>query len=293
MSNWLLTNEVQLQSYLLAGGLLIVAAWETFLPRRAFTVSAGKRWFQQIALVTLGSLLIRACLPFTAISVAILAGERGWGLLNVVDVPSWLSLLVGIVALDAANYAQHRLSHEIPLLWRFHQVHHSDLDVDCGTALRHHPGEAVVSQAFVLAVIATVGVSPVATVLGLTLGIVASLFNHGNVALPRGVDAALRLVVVTPDMHRIHHSVNVSESNRNFANLLPWWDRLFATYQRDPAVDQRQMVTGLATARTPRDVTLSRLLALPFRPLPTDTHPEPRLRNGDATAGPRVAHQEK
>jgi sterol desaturase/sphingolipid hydroxylase (fatty acid hydroxylase superfamily) len=207
-------------------------------------------------------------MPLAAFALAALAEQRGFGLLNVVDAPSWLALLVGVIALDLANYAQHRLAHAVPLLWRFHRIHHCDLDVDCGTSLRHHPGEALVSQAVVLATVVAVGVSPLAVLVGLALAAVASVFNHGNIALPRRVDAALRLLVVTPDMHRIHHSTQPAESNSNFANLLPWWDWLFSTYRRDPHSDQRRMALGLEIARTPRDVTLWKLLLMPFRPLP-------------------------
>jgi len=268
MTRWLLEHQADLQSYLWLAAFGVVAVWETFLPRRAFAVPAGARWIQQLTLVALGSVVIRLCMPLAAFALAALAEQRGFGLLNVVDAPSWLALLVGVVALDLANYAEHRLAHAVPLLWRFHQIHHCDLDVDCGTSLRHHPGEALVSQAVVLATVVAVGVPPLAVLVGLALAAVASVFNHGNIALPRRVDAALRLLVVTPDMHRIHHSTQPAESNSNFANLLPWWDWLFSTYRRDPHSDQRRMALGLEIARTPRDVTLWKLLLMPFRPLP-------------------------
>ena len=272
MTRWLLEHQADLQSYLWLAAFGVVAVWETFLPRRAFAVPDGARWIQQLTLVALGSVVIRICMPLAAFALAALAEQRGFGLLNVVGAPSWLALLVGVIALDLANYAQHRLAHAVPLLWRFHQIHHCDLDVDCGTSLRHHPGEALVSQAVVLATVVAVGVSPLAVLVGLALAAVASVFNHGNIALPRLVDAALRLLVVTPDMHRIHHSTQPAESNSNFANLLPWWDWLFSTYRRDPHSDQRRMALGLEIARTPRDVTLWKLLLMPFRPLPEADH---------------------
>jgi len=285
MTDWLLAHQIGFQSYVLLAGLSMVAVWETFLPRRPFAVSAGPRWFHQIVLVALGAIAIRLCLPLAGVALAVLAEQRGWGLLNRIAVPAWLAIVLGIVAIDFANYAQHRLSHAVPLLWGFHQVHHSYLDVDCGTSIRHHPVEALVSHAFVLAVIATFGVSPVAVVLGLTLGLAASVFNHGNIALPHRVDAVLRFLVVTPDMHSIHHSVSVVESNRNFANLLPCWDRLFSTYRHEPSLGQQRMVVGLSTVRAVRDVTLWKLLALPFRALPSDTNAEARAECAEATAG--------
>jgi sterol desaturase/sphingolipid hydroxylase (fatty acid hydroxylase superfamily) len=272
MTRWLLEHQADLQSYLWLAAFGVVAVWETFLPRRAFAVPARARWLQQQTLVALGSVVIRLCMPLAAFALAALAEQRGFGLLNVVGAPSGLALLVGVIALDLANYAQHRLAHAVPLLWRFHQIHHCDLDVDCGTSLRHHPGEALVSQAVVLATVVVVGVPPLAVLVGLALAAVASVFNHGNIALPRRVDAALRLLVVTPDMHRIHHSTQPAESNSNFANLLPWWDWLFSTYRRDPHSDQRRMALGLEIARTPRDVTLWKLLLMPFRPLPEADH---------------------
>ena len=267
MTRWLLEHQADVQSYLWLAAFAIVAVWETVVPRRAFAVPTGARWVQQLTLVALSSVAIRLCVPLAAIALAALAQERGFGLLNVIDAPLLLALLVGIVALDLANYAQHRLSHAVPLLWRFHQIHHCDLDIDCGTSLRHHPGEALLSQMVVLGTVAAVGVPPSAVLAGLALAAAASVFNHGNIALPRRVDALLRLLIVTPDMHRIHHSTRIDESNRNFANLLPWWDRLFATYQRDPSIDQRQMTVGLDTARTPHDVTLWNMLLMPFGPL--------------------------
>jgi len=286
MTRWLLDHQADLQSCLLLAAFGVVAVWETLSPRRALAVPSGPRWFQQITLVALGSIVVRAIMPIAAIALASIVEQRGFGLLNVIAVPGWLSLLIGIVALDLANYAQHRLTHAVPLLWRFHQIHHSDLDVDCGTSIRHHPVEALVSQAVVLAAIAVVGVSPMAALIGLALAGAASVFNHGNVALPRRVDAWLRLLVVTPDMHRIHHSARIDESNSNFANLLPWWDRLFSTYGCDPHLGQQRLTLGLETARTPGDVTLWNLLLMPFRPLPQVGVRRARVESLEVSAGP-------
>jgi len=283
MANWLLAHQAELQSYLLLASFGGVAVWETFMPRRPFATPLGMRWFNQLALTALGSLVTRLCLPLAAFSLAVLAQREGWGLFNRLALPSWLSLMLGVIVIDLGVYAQHRLFHVVPLFWRFHQIHHSDLDVDCGTAIRHHPVETLVGQAFDLALIATLGVSPLAVLLGLALGGIASVFNHANIALPRAVDNLLRWLVVSPDMHRIHHSANVEESNRNFANLFPWWDHLFSTYRREPRLGQVQMALGLADARVASDLTLWKLLALPFRRPGVGASAEIRLGQAEAS----------
>ena len=267
MANWLLDNQAQLPSYLLLASFACAAAWETFLPRRSFGTPLGARWFHQLALIALGSLVVRLCLPLAAFSLALIAQKEGWGLFNRLPLPPWSSLLLGVIVIDLGGYAQHRLFHAVPLLWRFHQVHHSDLDVDCGTAIRHHPLETLVGQALDLALVAAFGISPLAVLVAATLGGIASVFNHANVALPQRAEGLLRWLVVTPDMHRIHHSADFAESNRNFANLFPWWDHLFATYQREPLLGQARMALGLAEVRADSDLTLWKLLVLPLRPL--------------------------
>jgi sterol desaturase/sphingolipid hydroxylase (fatty acid hydroxylase superfamily) len=225
------------------------------------------RWFHQLVLTAIGSLVARLCLPVAAVSLAVLVQQEGWGLFNRLPLPPWSTLILGVIVIDLGGYAQHRLFHAVPLLWRFHQIHHSDLDVDCGTAIRHHPVETLIGQAFNLALIVVIGAPPLAVVLAITLGGVASVFNHANVAVPQLADRLLRWIVVTPDMHRIHHSADVAESNRNFANLFPWWDHLFSTYQREPLLGQVEMGLGLADTYTPGDLTLWELLMLPLRPL--------------------------
>jgi len=267
MIRWLLEHEADVQAYVWLAAFFVVALCETLLPRRALVVPAGARWVQQLTLVTLASAVLWLCTPIAVIALAVLVEQRGIGLLNAIAAPAWLSIVIGVVALDLANYVQHRLEHAVPLLWRFHQVHHSDLDVDSGTSLRHHPGEALVSQVTVLTTITVVGVPPLAVLTGLSLAAVASVFNHGNLALPPRVDAVLRRLVVTPDMHRIHHSARLDESNANFANLLPWWDRLFATYRCASSVDQSRMTLGLGKAQVPSDITLGKLLRMPFQPM--------------------------
>ena len=265
MTDWLLAHQAALQTGSLLAILVGLLAGETWLPRRAFTVPLGGRWFNQIALAALGSLALRAIAPIAAVSLAALAQREGWGLLNLVAVPTWLAVVLGVVAMDLGIYLLHRTFHAVPLLWRFHQIHHSDLDIDCGTALRHHPLETIVDQAFELALIAAIGVPPLAVMIGVLMNSIASLFNHSNIAVPPAADRMLRWLIVTPDMHRIHHSVEIEESNRNFANILAWWDYLFSTYRREPLRGQTQMAVGLADAQGDRDLSLWKLLAWPFR----------------------------
>lgn len=252
-------------SFALLGTFAVVAAWECAWPRRHGIASLASRWFNNISLTLLGSLLVRWCVPVAGVSVALLASDQHWGLMNLVQLPWWAALLAGVVALDGANYAQHRLFHALPVLWRVHQVHHSDLEFDCGTAIRHHPVESVLSTILQLASIAVLGVAPIAVLLSEVLQGAAAFFNHGNIALPGRLDRVLRSVLVTPDMHRIHHSVLHRESNSNYANLLTWWDRLFGTYAARPEVGYVDMQLGIACARSPHDVSLPKLLMLPFR----------------------------
>ncbi|MEO8302552.1 MAG: sterol desaturase family protein [Betaproteobacteria bacterium] len=265
MADWLVAHQATVQSTLLVGSFALVAIWETFLPRREFATPLGSRWFSQIALAALGSLVTRLCLPVAAFSMALLAEQHGWGLFNQLTMPSWAACALGVLAIDLGSYAQHRAYHAVPLLWRFHRIHHSDLDVDCGTAIRHHPLETLAAGAFDVALVAAIGAPPLAVILAASLAIVASVFNHGNVRLPQAVDRLMRWIIVTPDMHRIHHSLVVGESNRNFSNGLPWWDHLFGSYQREPVHGHEKMELGIAEARNPADVALWRLLRMPLR----------------------------
>ena len=286
MEDWLFAHHAGVQSSLLLAIVGCVLVWETWLPRRAFALPLARRWLNHVALWVAGSLVVRLLIPLAGFSVAGWAQREGWGLLNVFALPGWLAVLIGVLAIDLGLYTQHRLLHGVPFLWRFHQVHHSDLDVDCGTALRHHPVETLVTQAFDLAVIAAVGVSPLAVLVGISLTGVASLFNHGNIAVPFVSERVLRWLIVTPDMHRIHHSIDVGESNRNFANILPLWDHVFSTYQREATLGQTQMLLGLADARAKRDFSLWTLLALPFRRRSAGAYAEIRLGQSEPSHSP-------
>jgi sterol desaturase/sphingolipid hydroxylase (fatty acid hydroxylase superfamily) len=278
MASWLLAHQAQVQSYLWLGSVIAVALWESFQPRRELAAGTAARWFNNIALKGAGFLLVWLCLPVAALSVAVLAQERGWGLFNYLTLPMWLSCVLAVLMLDLGTYAVHRLFHT-RLLWRYHKIHHCDLDVDCGTSIRHHPIESVLVLGTELVIIAAIGAPPLAVLIALTLAAIAAVFNHGNVAMPATIDRLLRRFLVTPDMHRIHHSAMVHESNSNFSNLLPWWDHLFSTYRHEPQLGHESMALGLEEARTTKDVTLWRLLAMPFlsrKSTPASSTPGPQ-----------------
>ena len=244
----------------------LIAIYETVAPRRPRTVSRRIRWPNNLAVPVLNTLLVRMLLPATAVGVAMLAEERGGGLFHAVaPIPVWLAILSSVVLLDLAIYLQHVLFHAVPLLWRLHRMHHADLDVDVTTGARFHPIEIVLSMILKFGVIVALGAPPLAVLVFEVVLSAGSLFNHANLGLPPRADGVLRWLVVTPDMHRVHHSVDSKETNSNFGFTLPWWDRLCGTYRAQPAAGHEGMVLGLAQFRTRNDLRLDRLLLQPFR----------------------------
>jgi sterol desaturase/sphingolipid hydroxylase (fatty acid hydroxylase superfamily) len=199
-----------------------------------------------------------------AVGVALAAEARGWGLLHQPGIPAWAAFAAGVVLLDLAIYLQHVMFHAVPALWRLHRMHHADLDVDFTTGARFHPIEIVLSMLIKFAVIAALGVPAVAVVLFEVLLNATSMFNHGNVHIPLSIEPALRWLVVTPDMHRVHHSVERDETNSNFGFNLPLWDRLFGTYRAQPCAGHDGMIIGLPEFRRPSDQRLGRLLLQPL-----------------------------
>ena len=226
----------------------------------------SRRWPGNLALAALGTLLVRALLPMGLVSLAVGAAGHGWGLLNRIDLPAVVTIGGSIVVLDLVVYAQHVVFHKIPLLWRVHRMHHTDLHVDVTTGVRFHPVELALSTVVKGAAVVLLG-APAGAVLAFEVLLNATaMFNHGNVRLPRSLDRWLRaLIVVTPDMHRVHHSVDKTETDSNFGFNLPWWDRLFGTYRAVPALGHDGMQIGLAEFRRPEDSRLDRLLLQPFR----------------------------
>jgi sterol desaturase/sphingolipid hydroxylase (fatty acid hydroxylase superfamily) len=214
----------------------LVALWEFLGPRRGLTTSKKLRWASNLGITFLNPLLVRLLFPVLAVNMAVKAQERDWGLLNHFALPYGMDILMGIVVLDLVIYLQHVMFHAIPILWRLHMVHHADLDYDVTTGLRFHP----------------------------VLLNGAAMFNHGNIRLPLKIDRILRYFIVTPDMHRVHHSVIIRETNSNYGFNLPWWDRLFRTYCRQPAKGHAGMTIGLTQFRDPAKLSLPWLLILPF-----------------------------
>ena len=246
------------------GIFILMASWEVMAPRRLLSTSKPKRWFANFGIVFLNTLVIRVLFSTAAVGAAFVAGQKGWGVLNVLEWPTWVVVVVAVVTLDFVIYLQHVMFHAVPLLWRLHMVHHADLDVDVTTGARFHPIEVTLSMVIKLAVVVLIGASPWSVLIFEVLLNATSMFNHSNVRIPERFDWFLRWLVVTPDMHRIHHSVIREETNSNFGFNLPWWDRLLGTYRPDPAKGQTGMTIGLDQFRNPDHLTLLWILALPF-----------------------------
>ncbi len=258
-------HEATIRLAVFVGVLGLMALWEALAPRRRLTVPRGRRWMANLGMIVLGVVAVRFLLPLGAVGMAETAQRGGYGLLNVMPLPLWLGALLGIVALDLVVYFQHVLFHFVPGLWRLHKVHHTDLDFDTSTGVRFHPLEILVSMGIKLGAVAALGPSPAAVVAFEAVLNATSLFNHGNVSLPAAIDRPLRLLVVTPEMHRVHHSHLPHETNSNFGFNLPWWDHLLGTYRAQPEEGHREMTLGIDAFRDPRGLHLGALLGLPFR----------------------------
>jgi len=265
-NSWLLSYEPQLRLSAFVSILLLVAGWEWFRPCRQLASGRLLRWGNHLALVVLNSVLLRWLFPAAAVGMAAAAQQQSLGLLNQFEVPLWLAVIFSMLVLDGVIYWQHRLFHQIPLLWRLHRVHHADTDYDFTTALRFHPIEILLSM--LIKWLATVLLGPplVAVLLFEVVLNGMAMFNHANASLPGWLEKPVRCLLVTPDMHRIHHSVRSGEMHSNFGFNLSIWDRLFGSYVARPAEPQQQMIIGLPEPREPAQVSwLSGILLLPFR----------------------------
>jgi sterol desaturase/sphingolipid hydroxylase (fatty acid hydroxylase superfamily) len=260
----MLTTETVVRLGFFAGVLILMALAEILVPRRKLAAKKPVRWLSNLGLVALNAIMLRVLMPFGATGVALLAKEHGWGLLNVFALPTWASIVVSVIALDFVIYLQHVLFHAVPALWRLHMVHHADLDFDVTTGLRFHTLEILLSMVIKLTTVAALGPPPAAVLAFEVLLNATAMFSHSNVRLPLWLDRLLRLVVVTPDMHRVHHSVLARETNSNFGFNLPWWDRLLGTYRSQPASGHEAMTIGLSQFRGERVTRLHWMLALPF-----------------------------
>ena len=266
MEIFLQTHEAAIRLGFFVGTFALMALWEVLAPRRSLTVGKVLRWVNNLGLVALNTLLLRLLFPAAAVGMAAFAAQQGWGVLNYAEPPFWVAVLIAVIALDFVIWLQHVMVHAIPLLWRLHRVHHADPDYDLTTGARFHPIEIILSMLIKFATIALLGPPVVAVIIFEVLLNATAMFNHGNVRLPTRVDRVLRWFVVTPDMHRVHHSVEDDETNSNFGFNLPWWDRLFGTYRDQPRGGHEGMTIGIRGYNQPRDVSwLPGLLVLPFR----------------------------
>ncbi|MDJ0948064.1 MAG: sterol desaturase family protein [Alphaproteobacteria bacterium] len=273
MERVILDNEPAIRLAVFFGVFAIMAGWELLAPRRDLTASKTRRWANNIAITALNTILVRLLVPILAVGAALYAAERGWGLFNLAGWSAWIAVPASVLLLDLLIYGQHVLFHKVPALWRIHRMHHADLDIDVTTGARFHPVEIFLSMAIKIAAVLALGAPAVAVVIFEVLLNATAMFNHSNVRLPAPLDAAIRLVVVTPDMHRVHHSVLRSETDSNYGFNLTWWDRLFATYRAQPEAGHEGMTIGLPEFREERRQDLLWMLALPF------------LRRGDRRAG--------
>jgi sterol desaturase/sphingolipid hydroxylase (fatty acid hydroxylase superfamily) len=228
------------------------------------TISKTARWFANLAIISFNAALVRLLFPVLPVALALLAQKKGWGLLNYFDAPYWFAVIAGVIALDLVIYLQHVMFHAVPALWRLHMMHHADLDFDLTTGLRFHPIEIVLSTGIKLAAVVVFGPPLLGVLLFEVLLNATAMFNHGNIRIPISIDRVLRFFVVTPDMHRVHHSVVIKETNSNFGFNLPWWDRLLGTYRDQPAAGHQEMTIGLSQFRDAKRLTLPWMLALPF-----------------------------
>lgn len=261
----LLAHEPIIRLSAFAGIFAVMALWEVLAPARPLGNARRVRWTNNLGLVALNTVVLRLIFPTAAVGAALLAQERGWGLLNALAAPAWLAVPLSVVVMDFAIWAQHLVFHRVPLLWRLHRMHHADLDYDVTTGARFHPVEILLSMLIKLALVVALGLPAVAVLIFEVVLNATAMFNHGNVRLPRRLDAVLRWVVVTPDMHRVHHSVVARETHSNFGFNLPWWDRLFRTYRAQPEAGHDGMTIGLPIFREPRELWLDRLILQPLR----------------------------
>ncbi len=257
-------NEILIRVGSFFGFFALMLGWESVAPRRAVGFSRKTRWSGNLGIALLNIVAARLLVPLVPVGFALLARERGWGLFNLLDLAAWLEIGAAFLLLDLAIYLQHVLFHAVRILWRVHRMHHTDLDYDVTTGLRFHPVETLISLVIKLAAVAVLGAAPLAVLIFEVVLNATSMFNHGNVRIDTSFDRGLRLFVVTPDMHRVHHSVIREETDSNYGFNLPWWDRLFGTYRPQPARGHEGMTLGLDRFRDPKMLRLHRLLAIPF-----------------------------
>lgn len=265
MPNSVIAAEPLIRLSCFLGVLSLMMVWEVLIPRRPRPIGRLLRWPNNLGLVVLNTIVVRLLFPLGAVGMAFLAQAEGWGLFNIAPLPGWLTVPAAVLLLDLTIYGQHVAFHAVPPLWRLHRMHHADLEFDVTTGLRFHPVEIGLSMAIKFAAVVALGAPPVAVLAFEVLLNATSMFNHGNVRLPLRFDRILRLIVVTPDMHRVHHSIDRRETDSNFGFNVPWWDRLFGTYRAQPAAGHDAMTIGIDRFRDPRELWLDRMLVQPLR----------------------------
>lgn len=261
----MLITEPLLRFGAFAAVLVLMALWELAAPRRALAHGRWRRWPGNFGVLVVDTLVVRLLFPAATVGVAVAAQQRGWGLFNLVEISPWVSVPASVILLDLAIYAQHVTFHAVPPLWRLHRMHHADLDFDVTTGLRFHPLEIALSMLIKSAVVLALGAPAAAVLVFEVLLNASSMFTHGNVLLPRSADRGLRWLLVTPEMHRVHHSVLRHETDSNFGFNLSVWDRLFRTYRPQPQAGHLAMTVGIDRFRDPAELRLDRMLLQPFR----------------------------
>ena len=265
VSEYVMSHEIAIRLGFFFGVFMIMALWELVMPRRVLTVSKALRWINNIGIVFLNSFLLRIIFPPAAVGMAIFAQKHGWGFFNYMQLSHKIVVFSSVFILDFAIYLQHVMFHAIPVFWRMHRMHHTDLDFDVTTGIRFHPFEIVLSMLIKCTVIALVGPPVLSVIMFEVLLNSTSMFNHSNVRILGGIDRVLRWVMVTPDMHRVHHSADLNETNTNFGFNMPWWDRLLGTYRNQPRLGHEGMTIGLLDFRSTKlCIPLPGMLAIPF-----------------------------
>ena len=259
-----MNGEITIRLSFFFGIFVLLAIWELLTPRRELRTPKKQRWFNNLVIVLLDTVVVRLLFPLVPVSMALVVQERGWGLFNYLDLPDLLEIVLAVIVLDFVIYLQHVMFHAVPLFWRFHLVHHVDLDLDVTSGVRFHPIEIILSTGIKLVTVGLLGLPAIAIIIFEILLNGTSMFNHSNIFIPLNLDRIIRLVLVTPDMHRVHHSVILKETDSNYGFNLSWWDRLLGTYQAQPAKGHQEMMIGLSRFLDKKRQTLSWLLVLPF-----------------------------
>jgi sterol desaturase/sphingolipid hydroxylase (fatty acid hydroxylase superfamily) len=264
MNMFVLDKEIFMRLAFFVGIFSFMTSWEIISPRRILAKSKSTRWLNNLLITLLNSFIVRWVFPVTAVGLAIISTERHWGAFAITNMSGWIAGILAIVLFDLAIYIQHFLFHKVPFFWRFHRMHHTDLDIDVTTGARFHPFEIIISMGVKMVTVVLLGAPPWSVLAFEVLLNSTSMFNHSNIFVNLRIDRILRLLVVTPDMHRVHHSVIIDETDSNFGFNLPWWDRLFGTYRAQPASGHDGMIIGLSNYRDLKWLTLPWMLAVPF-----------------------------